>query len=37
MKIGIISHVEDLKIRIPRRLEVTPAIPGESGSIIKLI
>ncbi|MCQ8212805.1 hypothetical protein NON08_09765 [Cetobacterium somerae] len=37
MKIGIISHVEDLKIRIPRRLEVIPAIPGESGSIIKLI
>lgn len=37
MKIGIISHVEGLKIRIPRRLEVTPAIPGESGSIIKLI
>ena len=37
MKIGIISHVEDLKIRIPRRLEVTPAVPGESGSIIKLI
>ncbi|WP_418965078.1 SbcC/MukB-like Walker B domain-containing protein [Cetobacterium sp.] len=37
MKIGIISHVEDLKIRIPRRLEVAPAIPGESGSIIKLI
>ncbi|MGL6120185.1 MAG: AAA family ATPase [Fusobacteriaceae bacterium] len=37
MKIGIISHVEDLKIRIPRRLEVSPAIPGETGSIIKLI
>lgn len=37
MKIGIISHVEDLKIRIPRRLEIIPAIPGESGSIIKLI
>ena len=37
MKIAIISHVEDLKIRIPRRLEVTPAVPGESGSIIKLI
>lgn len=37
MKIGIISHVEDLKIRIPRRLEIISAIPGESGSIIKLI
>ena len=37
LKIGIISHVEDLKIRITRRLEVTPAIPGESGSLIKLI
>lgn len=37
MKIGIISHVEDLKIRIPRRLEVSPAIPGEIGSTIKLI
>lgn len=37
MKIGIISHVEDLKIRIPRRLEVSPAIPGERGSLVKLI
>lgn len=37
MKIGIISHVEDLKIRIPRRLEVSAAIPGEIGSTIKLI
>lgn len=37
IKIGIISHVEDLKIRIPRRLEVSPAIPGEKGSTIKLI
>ncbi|MGL6131497.1 MAG: SbcC/MukB-like Walker B domain-containing protein, partial [Fusobacteriaceae bacterium] len=37
MKIGIISHVEDLKIRIPRRLDVFPAIPGEKGSVIKLI
>lgn len=37
MKIGIISHVEDLKIRIPRRLEVSAAIPGETGSLIKLI
>ncbi|MEG0301124.1 AAA family ATPase [Cetobacterium sp.] len=37
MKIGIISHVEDLKIRIPRRLEVSAAIPGEKGSTIKLI
>lgn len=37
IKIGIISHVEDLKIRIPRRLEVFPAIPGEKGSTIKLI
>ncbi|MBC2850061.1 SMC family ATPase [Cetobacterium sp. 8H] len=37
MKIGIISHVEDLKIRIPRRLEVSAAVPGEKGSTIKLI
>ncbi|MGL5355405.1 MAG: AAA family ATPase [Cetobacterium sp.] len=37
MKIGIISHVEDLKLRIPRRLEVSPAVPGEAGSIVKLL
>lgn len=37
MKIGIISHVEDLKIRIPRRLEISSAIPGEKGSTITLI
>lgn len=37
ISIGIISHVEDLKIRIPRRLEVSSAIPGERGSLIKLI
>lgn len=37
LKIGIISHVEDLKIQIPRRLEVIPAIPGEKGSTVKLI
>lgn len=37
IKIGIISHVEELKIRIPRRLEVTAAIPGEIGSRVKLV
>ncbi|MGL4671656.1 SbcC/MukB-like Walker B domain-containing protein, partial [Cetobacterium sp.] len=37
MKIGIISHVEDLKLRIPRRLEVSPAVPGEAGSVVKLL
>lgn len=37
LKIGIISHVEDLKIRIPRRIEVSSAIPGEKGSTIKMI
>ena len=37
MKIGIISHIEDLKIRIPRRLEISSAIPGEKGSTITLI
>lgn len=37
IKIGIISHVEDLKIRMPRRLEVSSAIPGKSGSTVKLV
>ncbi len=36
VKIGIISHVNDLKIRIPRRIEVFPPIQGEFGSRIKM-
>lgn len=35
--IGIISHLEELKIRIIKRVEVEKAIPGEKGSRIKLI
>ena len=37
IKIGIITHLEDLKLRILKRIEVEKAIPGERGSKIKLI
>ncbi|MCK5780496.1 MAG: hypothetical protein KAH04_05715, partial [Psychrilyobacter sp.] len=32
LKVGIITHVEELKERVPRKLEVLEAIPGERGS-----
>lgn len=32
LSIGIISHVEELKNRVPVKLIVTPAKPGEGGS-----
>ncbi len=37
LTIGVISHLEDLKVRIIKRLEVEKAIPGVRGSRIKLI
>lgn len=36
LKIGIISHVNELKIRIPRRLEVYPPVQGECGTKVKM-
>lgn len=36
LKIGIISHVEQLKQRIPVKLMVTPAKMGEGGSKVKI-
>lgn len=37
IKIGIITHLEELKIRIIKKLEISPAIPGERGSVIKIV
>lgn len=37
IKIGVISHVEELKERIPRRVEVSGPISGERGTKIKII
>lgn len=37
MKIGLISHVEELKERIPRKIELIPPVSGEEGSRIKFI
>lgn len=37
VKIGLISHVEELKERIPRKIELIRAIGGQQGSLIKLL
>ena len=37
IKIGIISHVEELKSRLVRKIEVSSAVPGVKGSSIKLL
>lgn len=37
IKIGIITHLEELKIRIIKKLEISSAIPGERGSVIKIV
>ncbi len=37
IKIGVISHVEELKERVPRRVEVSGPISGNRGSMIKII
>ncbi|EPY2307063.1 AAA family ATPase [Clostridium sporogenes] len=36
LSVGIISHVEELKNRVPIKLIVDPAVPGEGGSKIKI-
>ncbi len=36
MIVGIISHVEDLKERIPRKLIVEGPVSGEHGSIVRI-
>lgn len=36
IKVGIITHVENLKVRMNRRLEIEAPIPGERGSLIKI-
>lgn len=36
LKVGIISHVESIKNRVPRKLIVTPAKAGKGGSKVKI-
>lgn len=36
LSVGIISHVEELKNRVPVKLIVTPSKPGEGGSKVSL-
>jgi len=36
LSVGIISNVEELKNRVPIKLIVDPAVPGEGGSKIKI-
>ena len=36
LKVGIISHVESVKARVPIRLMVTPAETGVSGSRVNI-
>lgn len=36
LSVGIISHVEELKNRVPVKLIVEPAMPGQGGSKIKI-
>ena len=37
MTVGIITHVEEIKNRVARKLLVTPAKIGESGTVVKEI
>lgn len=37
IKIGIITHLEELKLRVLKRIQVEKAIPGERGSRIKMV
>ncbi|WP_321329903.1 SMC family ATPase [uncultured Ilyobacter sp.] len=37
LKVGIITHVEDIKERVPRKLEVYSAVPGERGTMIEMV
>ena len=36
MCVGLISHVEELKQRLPRKLIVSPAISGERGTLVTM-
>ncbi|MGB3366115.1 MAG: hypothetical protein WBA54_01380, partial [Acidaminobacteraceae bacterium] len=36
ISVGVISHVEELKNRVPMRLSVTPAEPGLHGTKVKI-
>ena len=36
LSVGIISHVEELRNRVPIKLIVTPAEQGQGGSKVKL-
>ncbi|ERI94822.1 RecF/RecN/SMC protein [Clostridiales bacterium oral taxon 876 str. F0540] len=36
LSVGIISHVEELKNRVPVKLIVEPALPGQGGSKVKI-
>ncbi len=36
LKVGIITHVEELKERVPRKLEVLEPISGVRGSLVRL-
>jgi exonuclease SbcC len=37
MSIGIISHVPELRERILRQVQVTPAEPGGRGSQVRVV
>ncbi|SCZ80818.1 AAA family ATPase [Acidaminobacter hydrogenoformans] len=37
LSVGLISHVEALKARVPVRLDVTPAEPGVSGTKVQTV
>lgn len=37
LKVGMITHLEEMKMRIKRKLEVTPAVPGFKGSQVRII
>lgn len=36
LSVGVISHVEELKQRVPRKLIVSQAVPGVSGSTVSI-
>lgn len=37
LSVGLISHVEALKARVPVRLDVTPAEPGIAGTRVQVV
>lgn len=37
LSVGLISHVEALKARVPVRLDVTPAEPGVAGTRVQVV